>query len=156
LLFAEVVTMATSDLGPRAGYDEGVPATDKSLAELGGDLARQMTALVHHEIELATAEMTQKGRRAGLGAGMFGAAGVFAAFGFGCVTACFVAALQLGISVWLAALIVALVYFAIAAVLALMGRRQINEATPPLPAEALESTKEDVEWLKTQAKSAPR
>ena len=69
---------------------------------------------------------------------MFGAAGVFAAFGFGCVTACFVAALQLGISVWLAALIVALVYFAIAAVLALMGRSQINKATPPLPAEAVE------------------
>ena len=66
---AEVVTMATSDLDPRAGYDEGGPARDKSLAELGGDLARQMTALVHHEIELATAEMTQKGRRAGFGAG---------------------------------------------------------------------------------------
>src|SRR5438046_1716186 len=146
--------MATPDLDPRASYAERTPAAEKSMAELGGDLARQMTALVHHEIELAKAEMTQKGKRAGLGAGMFGAAGVLAAFGFGCVTACFIAALQLGISVWLAALIVGLVYFAVAAVLALMGRRQISEATPPVPAEAVESTKEDVEWLKTQAKSA--
>jgi hypothetical protein len=124
------------------------------MAELGGDLARQMTALVHHEIELAKAEMAEKGKRAGFGAGMFGAGGVMAAFGFGCVTACFVAALQLAISVWLAALIVGIAYFLIAGILVLMGRRQIDRATPPVPAEAVESTKEDVEWLKTQAKSA--
>jgi uncharacterized membrane protein YqjE len=124
------------------------------LAELGGDLARQMTALVHHEVELAKAEMAEKGKRAGLGAGMFGGAGLLAAFGFGCVTACFVAALQLVMAVWLAALIVALVYLAIAGVLALIGRRQISKATPPVPAEAVESTKEDVQWVKTQAKSA--
>ena len=145
--------MANSDLDPRAQYGTP-PAAQKSMAELSGDLARQMTALVHHEIELAKAEMTQKGKRAGFGAGMFGAAGVLAAFGFGCVTACFVAALQLGISVWLAALIVGLIYFAAAGILALMGRRQISEATPPMPSQAVESTKEDVEWLKTQAKSA--
>jgi hypothetical protein len=146
--------MANADLGSPVQNARPTPAAQKSMAELGGDLARQMTALVHHEIELAKAEMTQKGKRAGFGAGMFGGAGVLAAFGFGCVTACFVAVLELGISLWLAALIVGLVYFAAAAVLALMGRRQISEATPPVPAEAVESTKEDVEWLKTQAKSA--
>ena len=146
--------MATSNLDSRAPYSQGAPASEKTLVELGADLARQMTALVHHEIELAKAEMTEKGRRAGFGAGMFGAAGVLAAFGLGCVTACFVAALQLGVSVWLAALIVGLVYLAVAGVLALMGRRQIARATPPVPAEAVESTKEDVQWLKTQAKSA--
>jgi hypothetical protein len=124
------------------------------LAELGADLACEMTSLVHHEIELAKAEMTEKGRRAGAGAGMFGAAGVLAVFGFGCVTACLVAVLHLGMSVWLAALIVAAVYFIVAGVLALMGRPQISRATPPVPTEAVESTKEDVEWLKTQAKSA--
>ena len=124
------------------------------MAELGSDLAREMTSLVHHEIELAKAEMAEKGKRAGLGAGMFGAAGLVAAFGFGCVTACFIAALQLGMAVWLAALIVGLVYVAGAGLLALLGRRQINQATPPVPAEAVESTKEDVEWLKTQAQSA--
>jgi hypothetical protein len=146
--------MANSDLGSRAQYPAGTPASEKSMAELGGDLARQVTALVHHEIELAKAEMAVKGKRAGFGVGMFGASGVLAAFGFGCVTACFIAALQLAISVWLAALIVGLVYFAVAGALALMGRRQIKEATPPVPAAAVESTKEDVEWLKTQAKSA--
>jgi hypothetical protein len=146
--------MVTSDLKSRRLDTDGPSASQKSTAELGGDLARQMTALVHHEIELAKSEMTEKGRRAGFGAGMFGAAGVLAAFGFGCVTACFVAVLELGISLWLAALIVGIVYFIIAGVLALMGRRQITEATPPLPAGAIESTKGDVEWLKTQAKSA--
>ena len=146
--------MATSELNSSSGYVERAPASQKSMAELGGDLGRQMTALVHHEIELAKAEMAEKGKRAGFGAGMFGAAGVLAAFGFGCVTACLVAALQLAIPVWLAALIVGLVYFVIAGALALVGRRQIGRAAPPLPAEAVESTKEDVEWLKTQAKSA--
>ena len=145
--------MATSDLDPVETSSQ-TPAAEKSLAELGGDLAHQMTELVHHEIELAKAEMTEKGKRAGFGAGMFGGAGLLAAFGFGCVTACFVAALQLAMPVWLAALIVACVYLAVAGVLALMGRRQISRATPPMPAEALESTKEDVQWVKTQAKSA--
>jgi hypothetical protein len=154
LYYLEVETMENADLDTRARNVGGTPVAQKSMAELGGDLARQMTALVHHEIELAKAEMTQKGKRAGLGAGMFGGAGVLAAFGFGCVTACFVAALQLAMPVWLAALIVGLVYFGGAAVLALMARHEISEATPPVPAEAMESTKEDVEWLKTQAKSA--
>lgn len=147
-------TVATSNLEPRAPHIGARPASEKPLAELGSDLAHQMTALVHHEIELAKAEMAEKGKRAGVGAGMFGAAGVLAVFGFGCVTACFVAALQFAMDVWLAALVVAVVYLAIAAVLALRGREQINRATPPLPEEAVESAKEDVEWLRMQAKSA--
>jgi Putative Actinobacterial Holin-X, holin superfamily III len=146
--------MANSDFDPGGGYPRGQSIGQKSMAELTGDLAHQMTSLVHHEIELAKAEMSEKGKRAGLGAGMFGAGGLLAAFGFGCVTACFVAALQLGMAVWLAALIVGLVYMAGAGLLVLLGRRQISRATPPVPAEAVESTKEDVEWLKTQAQSA--
>ena len=146
--------MATSGLEAGVPYSQRPPASQKPLAELGGDLARQITNLVHHEIELARAEMSEKGKRAGLGAGMFGAAGALAAFAFGCVTACFVAALQLAMPVWLAALIVGVVYLVVAGVLALTGRRQISQATPPVPSEAMESTKEDVEWLKIQAKSA--
>ncbi|HUJ66864.1 MAG TPA: phage holin family protein [Acidimicrobiales bacterium] len=146
--------MATSDLQSGASYSQRAPASEKPLAELGSDLARQMTSLVHHEIELAKAEMSEKGKRAGMGAGMFGASGALTAFAFGCVTACFVAALQLAMPVWLAALIVAVAYLAAAGVLAWSGRRQIRRATPPVPEEAVESTKEDVEWLKTQAKSA--
>jgi uncharacterized membrane protein YqjE len=146
--------MATSDLQSGAPYSQRPPASEKPLAELGGDLARQMTSLVHHEIELAKAEMSEKGKQAGVGAGMFGASGALAAFGFGCVTACFVAALQVAMPVWLAALIVAVVYLAVAGVLAFLGRRRIRQATPPVPEAAVESTKEDVEWLKTRAKSA--
>jgi uncharacterized membrane protein YqjE len=146
--------MASSDVECRASTGPPQPASEKSIAELSGDLAHQMTALVHHEIELAKVEMTEKGKRAGFGAGLFGAGGVLAAFGFGCLTACLVAALQLAMPVWLAALIVAVVYVAIAGVLLLVGRRQVARAGPPVPAQAVESTKEDVEWLKTQAKSA--
>jgi hypothetical protein len=131
-------------------------ASDKSMAELGGDLARQMTALVHHEIELAKAEMTMKGRQAGKGAGMFGAAGVAAGLGLACLTACVIAALQLVMPVWAAALIVGFAYVLVAGVIALMGRSQLAEATPPVPAQAMQSTKEDVEWLKIQAKSGRR
>jgi len=146
--------MSTSDLEYGTPPAPGSPASQKPLAELGGDLARQLARLVHHEIELAKAEMAEKGKRAGRGAGMFGSAGVLAAFAFACVTACLVAALQLAMPVWLAALIVGVVYLAVAGLLALIGRRQIARATPPVPEQAVESTKEDVQWLKTQAKSA--
>jgi hypothetical protein len=148
--------MASTDLGGGRGYSQGQPAEQKSVADLAGDLAHEMTSLVHHEIALAKTELTQKGKAAGVGAGMFGAAGALAAFGLGCLTACAIAALQLGISVWLASLIVGVVYFALAGVLLLAGRSRVRQATPPLPAEAVQSTKEDVQWLKTQAKSAPR
>jgi hypothetical protein len=78
--------MATSDPNSDAYYAASQPASQKSLAELGEELAYRVSALVHHEIELAKAEMTEKGKRAGFGAGMFGAAGLLAAFAFGCIT----------------------------------------------------------------------
>jgi hypothetical protein len=129
-------------------------AFEKPTAELVGDLAHELTSLLRHEIELAQAEMTERGKRAGMGAGIFGAGAVLALFGAGCLTACAVAALHLVVSVWLAALIVGGVLVAAAAVAALAGRSEVRRATPPVPTEAVESTKEDVRWLKTQAKSA--
>jgi uncharacterized membrane protein YqjE len=128
----------------------------RSTAELTGELARQVTALVHDEIDLAKVELAEKGKRAELGGGMFGAAGILATGAFGCVTICVVAALHAALAVWLAALIVAAVYAVIAGALILAARKKLRQATPPLPQEAIESTKEDVAWLTEQAKSARR
>ena len=127
---------------------------DRPIAELMKDLSDQTTTLVRKELELAKVELAEKGKKAGVGAGMFGGAGLLGVFAFGALTACIVLALATAIAAWLAALIVAVVYGAIAAVLALRGRTQVRRATPPIPEQAVDSTKEDVEWVKTRAKAS--
>jgi uncharacterized membrane protein YqjE len=127
---------------------------DPSTADLLKQLSAQTTTLVRQEIELAKVELAEKGKRAGLGASMFGGAGALGFYAFGALTACAILALATALSGWLAALIVAAVYGAIAGVLALSGKKQVAAATPPVPEEALDSTKEDVRWVKTRAKSA--
>ena len=127
---------------------------DRPVAELLKDLSEQTSALVRKEMELARAELTEKGKRAGIGAGMFGGAGLFGFFAFAALTACFVLALAEAVDPWLAALIVAAVYGAVAGVLALTGKSQVEKATPPVPEQATESVKEDVEWTKRRAKAA--
>jgi uncharacterized membrane protein YqjE len=129
---------------------------DRPIGELLKELSNQTTTLVRQELELAKAEMAEKGKQAGLGAGMFGGAGLFGLLALGALTTCLIAALATGIDLWLAALIVALVYAAIAGVLALAGKRKAQEVTPPAPEQAIESTKEDLQWAKTRAKSARR
>ena len=129
-------------------------ARDRPIAELMKDLSDQTTTLVRKEIELAKVELDEKRKRATAGAGMFGGAGLFGIFAFGALTAAAVLALALVVPAWLAALIVALVYGAIAGVLALRGKTQFKRATPPMPQQAVESTKEDLEWVKTQAKAS--
>jgi uncharacterized membrane protein YqjE len=129
---------------------------DRPVGELLKELSNQTTTLVRQELELAKAEMAEKGKQAGIGAGMFGGAGLVGVLALGALTACLIAALATGMEVWLAALIVAIVWAAVAAVLALMGRRKTREATPPAPEQAIESTKEDVQWAKTRMRSARR
>lgn len=127
---------------------------DASVAELVRRLSEQSSALARKELELAKLEMTEKAKRSGIGAGLFGAAVVLGIAAFGAITACFILALNLALAGWLAALIVAGAYALVAGSLALMGRSNVQKGTPPLPQEAVESTKEDVEWLKHRAKSA--
>jgi len=129
---------------------------DRPIGELLKELSSQTTALVRQELELAKAEMAEKGKQAGLGAGMFGGAGLFAVFALAALTTCVIAALATGMDVWLAALIVAVVYAGVAGVLALLGRQKTREAIPPAPEQAIESTKEDVQWAKSRVKSARR
>jgi uncharacterized membrane protein YqjE len=126
---------------------------ERPAGELLKELSDHTTTLVRQEIELAKAELGEKGKKAGLGAGMFGGAGLFGVFAFAALTTCIVVALDSAMPLWLAALIVAVVYGAIAGVLALQGRNKVQEAGPPVPEQATESVKEDVQWAKTQARS---
>jgi hypothetical protein len=123
---------------------------DRSLGELFGRLSEQAAALARLEVRLAKAEMVQKGRLAGRGAAFLGGAAIVALGAFGAVTATLIMALSEGMDGWLAGLIVTIAYAAIAALLALSGRRQIVEAAPPVPEQTVETLKEDVRWAKTQ------
>ena len=129
---------------------------DRPVAELLKELSNQTTTLVKQELELAKAEMAEKGKQAGLGIGMFGGAGLFGLLALGALTTCLIAALGTGMELWLAALIVTVVYAAIAGALTLVGRQKAQEATPPAPQQAIDSTKEDVQWAKDRARSAKR
>ena len=123
----------------------------QSVAELTQELSRQTTALVRKEIELAQVELTEKGKRAGTGAGLFGAAGTLGWFAFGALTAAAVLGLATFLDAWLGALVVAGVYASLAGGLALVGKRRLAKATPPVPEQAIDSVKEDVRWTKRSA-----
>jgi uncharacterized membrane protein YqjE len=127
---------------------------ERPVAELLRELSDQTTTLVHKELELAKLEMAEKGKRAGLGAGMFGGAGVVGLYALGALTVAIVLLLATAMAGWLAALIVAAVYAAVAGGFALYGRSEARQAAPPVPQQATESVKEDVQWAKTKAKQA--
>jgi uncharacterized membrane protein YqjE len=127
---------------------------DRPTPELLKQLSDQTTNLVRQEIELAKLEFREKGKKAGLGAGMFGGAGVFGVYALGVLIACVVLLLATFLEAWIAALIVGVVLAAIAGVLALRGKAEVKQATPPVPQEAVDSTKEDVRWVKSKAQSA--
>ena len=137
-------------------HDAGGHLREKPASELLKQLSEQTSTLVRQEIELAKVELREKGKTAGIGAGMFGGAGVFGLYAVGALTATIILALATFLPGWVAALIVTVVYGAIAAVLALRGKSQVKEATPPVPEQAVDTTKEDVRWVKTRAQSARR
>jgi putative superfamily III holin-X len=133
------------------------PTDDKrnaSTAELVKELSREVSQLVREEIALAKAEMTQKGKHAGIGAGMLSGAAVLALAAVGGSMAFLMLVLDSWMPGWLAALIVTIAYAVAAAVLALRGKERISHATPPTPTETIESVKEDVQWAKTHATSS--
>ncbi len=128
---------------------------DRPIGELLKQLSQETTTLVRQELELAKAEMAEKGKKAGKGAGMFGGAGVAGLLALGSLTACLIALLATGMKVWIAALIVTVLWAAVAGVLALVGRNKVQDATPPAP-QTVETIKEDVQWAKNQRPSAGR
>ena len=126
---------------------------DRPTGELLRELSDHTTTLVKQELDLAKAELQEKGKQAGIGAGLFGGAGMFGVGAFAALTAGAIAALSQAMDTWLAALIVAVVYAAVAGVMAMTGKKKVKEAAPPIPEQAKDSVKEDMEWAKTQARS---
>ena len=139
--------MAAPDTSSQDLHDQSIPDLLKRLSE-------ETTTLVRQEIELAKAEATEKGKKAGVGAGLVGGGGIVALLAAGALTAAIIMALDQAMAGWLAALIVALVYGAVAGVLALQGKEKLQEAGPPVPEQTIETVKEDARWAKTQARSA--
>lgn len=126
------------------------------MGELFKQLSEDLSTLVRQELKLAQLEMTEKGKKAGVGVGMFGGAGLLGLLAALTLTTCLVAALSTQMKVWVAALIVTVVYGALAGVLALQGKNRVSEATPPVPEQTVDSIKEDVQWAKTQLPSGSK
>lgn len=126
------------------------------IRELLKRLSHETTLLLRQEIELAKAEVIEKGKQAGKGAGMFGAAGVAALAAVGALTAFLIIALSAVMAAWLAALIVTVGYGTVAFVLAQSGKHRFAEAKPLMPTQTIQTLKEDVQWAKTRAGSARR
>lgn len=127
-----------------------------SVGELVKQLSETTSRLARQEVELAKAELAVKGKRAGIGAGMFGGAGAVSFYALGALVAAAILGLATAVAAWLAALIVTAVLAAIAGVLALQGKSKVAAATPPIPEQASESVKEDVQWAKTKAQTGRR
>lgn len=135
--------MATQHPGP-----PGQDLREESIGDLLKRLSQDTSTLVKQEMALARAELTEQGKRAGKGAGMLGGAGIAGLLTLGALTATLIGVLDTAMAFWLAALIVTVVWAAIAGVLALQGRNEIKEATPPAP-QTVETVKEDARWAKT-------
>jgi lipopolysaccharide export LptBFGC system permease protein LptF len=128
------------------------PATEESSAgELVKHISEHFSVLVRNELKLAQLEMTRKGKQAGSGAGLLGGGALVALYGIGCLIACVVLALSGVVSAWAAALIVGAVLLAAAAAAALLGKGRLQKATPPVPEQAVDSIKTDVEEIKERA-----
>ncbi|RBY79308.1 phage holin family protein [Blastococcus sp. TF02-09] len=132
--------------------DQPPEPENASTGQLIGQLTEQISRLVRDEARLAQAEVTQKAKRLGVGAGLFGGAGLFAFLGLAVLVATAVLALDLVLPAWLAALIVAVVLFVIAGVLALIGKKDVSQGSPPVPTDTISSVKADIATVKESAR----
>lgn len=132
------------------------PPSEQSTGELLHRATEQLTRLIRDELALARAELTEKGRHAGIGVGLFGGGGALALYGVGALIAAVVLLLALVMPAWLAAALVAVVLFAVAAGLALFGRRQVRRAVPPVPTAAVGGVRADVETVTSAVREGRR
>jgi len=128
-----------------------VDLTDASVGELMQKLSQQTATLVRQELQLAQAELKQKGKRAGIGAGLFGAAGVVALAALGALVAALILVIGEAVAMWISAFIVTAALGVVAAAMAMIGKRQLAQATPPKPEAAIESVQADVAEIKERA-----
>ncbi|MFI9024650.1 phage holin family protein [Streptomyces sp. NPDC053560] len=148
--------MSTSeDRAVRPGTHPDTPPrpqhTEESVGELVSRASHQLSQLVREEMQLAQAEMVRKGKRFGIGGGLFGGAGVVAFLALEALVVTAIAALALVLPVWASALIITGVLLALAGILALVGKKEIGRATPPTPQEAIAGIKADVAEVKEKA-----
>ncbi len=129
---------------------------ERSVGELLRELSAETSTLVRQEVQLAKEELTEKGKQAGKGAGLLGGAAVMGLALLGAFTAFLIAVIALAVPVWLSALIVTVLYGVIAGVLALAGKKALQQAGPAKPEQTIDTLKEDAQWAKTQAKSAKK
>lgn len=127
-------------------------AAEQSTADLIRNATEQMSRLVRDELRLAQAELAEKGRNAGMGIGLLSGGGVVALYGVGALIATVILALDLAMPAWLAALIVTVVLFVVAGILALVGRGRVKRAVPPMPKEAIAGVRADVDAVTTAVK----
>jgi uncharacterized membrane protein YqjE len=135
-----------------AGTDEQTQDSQRSAGQLVNDLSEQTAKLLRQELELARAELTQKGKQAGIGAGLLSGAGVFLLYAIGALTAGAILLLSRAITSWLAAVIVAAALVLIAGIAALIGKTELTRGVPPLPEQAVQTTKDDVEMVRERAR----
>jgi len=133
---------------------DSAPLRDRPIGEIASELTRDLSLLVRQELELAKAEMAQKGKVAAPGLEMLGAAGAVGLMAAGALTACSVLVLAIFLAEWLAALVVGVVLAAAAYLLVKRGKEQVGKAGAPIPEQTIETVKEDVKWAKTRATSA--
>jgi uncharacterized membrane protein YqjE len=126
--------------------------SERSVGDLVQQLSQQTATLVRQEMRLAQVELQEKGKRAGIGAGMFGGAGLVALYGVGAVIAALIMVVATAIEPWVSALIVGVVLLATAGIVALLGRKQVEQATPPKPERAMESMQHDVEHVRERVR----
>lgn len=124
---------------------------EAGTGELVRQAAQQVSELMRAELRLAVAELKNKGRHAGTGAGMFGGAALMALYGLGALLAAAIAAVALALPVWASALIIGGFLMLVAAVLALLGRSQTKRATPAKPEQAMDEARQAVAELKERA-----
>ncbi|WP_229398322.1 phage holin family protein [Micromonospora okii] len=130
--------------------------SEPSTAELVQRATEQVSRLVRDELALARAELTEKGKHAGVGIGLFGGGGALALYGLGALIAAGILLLALVMPAWLAALIVAVVLFVVAGILALVGKKQVSQAVPPVPSAAVRSIRADVDTVAAAVKDRGR
>ncbi len=122
--------------------------TDEPIGAVVHRLSEQLPELVRSEIRLAQAELAEKGKHAGVGIGLFSGAGLLALYGVAGLFTTAVIALDLALPLWLAALIVTVALFVAAGIAAVVGKKQVTQASPPTPEKAIAGAKQDVEAVK--------
>jgi uncharacterized membrane protein YqjE len=127
-------------------------SAEPPVSELMQNLSDQTVTLIRQELRLAQVELQEKGKRAGIGVGLFGGAGLIATYGVGFVLVAAALLLATALEPWLAVLIVGVALLGIAGVVALTGKKQVDQATPPLPQGAIQTTKQDIDEVKERAK----